>query len=366
MFDAIKPLVDSGIINEETKTAISEAWNSKLNEAREQLRAEIREEFSTRYEHDKSVMVEALDKMVTESLQAELAEFAEEKQQLAADRVRFNNRMKESAGKFDQFLVTKLAEEIKELREDRKTSQSATQRLEQFVIKALAEEIKEFAKDKQEVVETKVRLVAEAKAKLADLQAAFVSKSADLVKESVATKLESELTQLKEDIQIARENNFGRRLFEAFASEFAITHLNENKEIANLRKEVEAHTAMVAEAKAAAAEKAALVESKDREIRIIKESQERQQTLNELMKPLNKEKQAVMSQLLESVQTEKLKSAFEKYLPAVLTTASTPKADKAAVLVESRKEVTGDKSAKVTVESSDNNVVEIKRLAGLK
>ena len=90
MFDAIKPLVDSGIINEDTKQAISEAWESKLNEAREQLRAEIREEFAGRYEHDKSVMVEALDKMVTESLQAEIREFSDEKAQLAADRVRFN------------------------------------------------------------------------------------------------------------------------------------------------------------------------------------------------------------------------------------------------------------------------------------
>ena len=114
MFDAIKPLVDSGIINEDTKQAISEAWESKLNEARDQIRAEIREEFAGRYEHDKGVMVDALDKMVTESLQAEIREFADEKAQLAADRVRFNKRMSESAGKFDQFLVSKLAEEIKE------------------------------------------------------------------------------------------------------------------------------------------------------------------------------------------------------------------------------------------------------------
>lgn len=365
MFDAIKPLVDSGIINEDTKQAISEAWEAKLNEAREQLRAEIREEFANRYEHDKGVMVEALDKMVTESLQAEIREFSEEKQQLAADRVRFNKRMAESAGKFDQFLVSKLAEEIKELRGDRKVQKESVARLEKFVVKALAEEIQEFAKDKQDVVETKVRLVREAKSKLDALQKDFVAKSATLVKESVAKKLESEMTQLKEDIQIARENNFGRRLFEAFASEFAITHLNENTEIAKLRKAIEEKEAVIAEAKKAAAEKAALVESKDREIRIIKESQERQQTLNELLKPLNKEKQTVMVSLLENVQTDKLKSAYEKYLPAVLNSSATPKAEKQA-LVESRKEVTGDKSAKVTVEVDNTNVVEIKRLAGLK
>ena len=167
--------------------------------------------------------------------------------------------------------------------------------------------------------------------------------------------------------QIARENNFGRRLFEAFASEFAITHLNENTEIAKLRQEIEQKDQQILEAKTIAVKQSQIVESKEKEIKIIKESQERQQTLDELMKPLNKEKQAVMQQLLETVQTPKLRSAFEKYLPAVLnnSVASTPKADK-KVLAESRKEVTGDKSAKVTVEVSDSNVIEIKRLAGLK
>ena len=120
MFDAIKPLLDAGIINEDTRQAISEAWEAKLEEAREQVRAELREEFSRRYEHDKSVMVEALDTMVTDALTAEIREFAEEKQALAQDRVKAASRMAESASKFDSFLVTKLAEEIQELRQDRK------------------------------------------------------------------------------------------------------------------------------------------------------------------------------------------------------------------------------------------------------
>ena len=72
MLDAIKPLLDSDLINEETRTAISEQWESKLNEAREVVRAELREEFAQRYEHDKQVMVEALDRMVTDGLTAEI------------------------------------------------------------------------------------------------------------------------------------------------------------------------------------------------------------------------------------------------------------------------------------------------------
>ena len=364
MLDAIKPLLDSGIINEETQASLNEAWESKLTEARETIRAELREEFAGRYEHDKNVMVEALDKMVTEQLSAELNEFAEEKKALAEDRVKFKTHMIESAGKFNDFLVTKLAEEINELRSDRKTQTEAVAKLEKFVIHALAEEIKEFDQDKKAVVETKVKLVAEAKQKLAELQGQFVKRSATLVKEAVANNLGSELAQLKEDIQTARENMFGRRLFEAFASEFAVTHLSENKEFAKLKAELETKDQVIAESQKAIAEKEALVESKNREVKVITESITRKEKLAELFKPLNKEKADVMSSLLEGVQTERLQAAYEKYLPAVLNNSSVKKAEK-PVLAESRTEVTGDKSAKDDADAN-NNVIEIRRLAGLK
>jgi hypothetical protein len=366
MLDAIKPLLDSGIINEETQTAITEAWETKLSEAREELRAELREEFANRYEHDKQTMVEAVDKMVTESLAAEIEEFQSEKAAIAEERVAAKLAMAESAKKFNDFMVSKLAEEIKELRSDRKLQAEATQRLEKFVESQLTEEIADFQKDKQDVIATKVKLVSEAKTKLAELQANFVEKSARLVKESVAKKLTAEMTQLKEDIAAARENMFGRRLFEAFASEFAATHLNENKEIAKLMDAMSAKDAEIMEARKAAKAAAALVEAKEQEVKVIKESTDRSIKMNELLKPLNKEKAAVMSELLESVQTAKLQSAFDKYLPAVLGNGSAKKTEK-SVLAESRVEVTGDKTAKQKVEDgNDNNVVELKRLAGLK
>ena len=370
MLDAIKPLLDNGIINESTRQEIAEAWESRISEAKEQARAELREEFSQRYQHDKQVMVEALDKMVTESLTAELSEFADEKQQLAEDRVKFKQHMVESAGKFNNFMVAKLSEEIKELRADRQVYEAAIAKLENFTIRALAEEIKEFEQDKKAVVETKVRLVAEGKAKLAELQSKFVAQSAAAVKEAVTSSLESELTQLKEDIQIARENMFGRRLFEAFASEFAGTHLNENKQIRQLQSQVEMVTGKLSEAVQKIQEKNVLVESKEREVRIIKESAERKEKLGEMLKPLNKEKSAIMRDLLESVSTDKLQSAYEKYLPAVLNNSAVKTvAEKQTVLTESRTVATGDKTAKTAVEPSKteslNNVYEIKRLAGL-
>ncbi len=59
MFDAIKPLLDSGLINEDVSKELNEAWESKLSEAKEMVRAELREEYAQRYEHDKTLMAMA-------------------------------------------------------------------------------------------------------------------------------------------------------------------------------------------------------------------------------------------------------------------------------------------------------------------
>jgi hypothetical protein len=362
MLDAIKPLLDSDLINEETRTAISEQWEQKLNEARETVRAELREEFAQRYEHDKQVMVEALDRMVTDGLVAEIQAVQAEKQALAEDRVKFNVKMKESATKFNDFMVSKLAEEIGELRKDRKVHTESINKLESFVVKALAQEIREFAQDKKDAVETKVRLVREARKQLETLKARFVKESAQKMSQSVAKHLKAELSQLHEDIKVARENNFGRRIFEAYAAEFGATHLNENAEIRKLNSVIASKDHKLAEAIKFTEKAKTLVESKEREIRIIKESNERTKLMDDLLGPLNEEKAGVMKNLLENVQTSRLKNAFEKYLPAVLADNKPVKAR--SVIAESVIEVTGDKSAKVVAEDR-SNVIDLKRLAGL-
>ena len=267
MLDAIKPLLDSGLINEDVSKSLNEAWETKLNEAKEQVRAELREEYAQKYEHDRSVMVEALDKMVTEGLQSELEQIAAEKQALAEDRVKFQSKMKESAQKFNGFLVQKLAEEIGELRKDRKMHAEGLQKLEGFVVQALAREIMEFAQDKKDVVETKVRLIAEAKTQLNDLKKKFIARSSQAVEEAVTRQPKSELSQLREDITEAKHNSFGRKIFEAFASEFSNTQLNESAELRKLYKLIKQKDARLAEAQRTITEKETVLESKQKEIR---------------------------------------------------------------------------------------------------
>jgi len=366
MSDAIKNLVDNNVINEDTSTEIMEAWESKLSEAREELRTELREEFAQRYDHDKTVMVEALDKMVTEGLEAEIVEFKEEKAALAEDRVKFNKQMSENGAKFNNFMTAKLAEEIKELRKDRKIQSEGLDAVESFVAKQLAKEVREFAQDKQDVVETKVKLVAEARTQLEALKKRFVKESATKVQNHVKSKLSTELTALQEDIKAARENAFGRQIFEAFSSEFTSTHLNENAEIRKLKDAIEAKDVELTESANEVTKAETLTESKNREIRMIKESNQREEAMTDLLAPLNKDKREIMQNLLESVQTSRLENTFEKYLPAVLANKAndtTPRKKK--VVTESRKEVTGDKATNKTNEN-DSNIIDIKKLAGLK
>jgi hypothetical protein len=85
--------------------------------------------------------------------------------------------------------------------------------------------------------------------------------------------------------------------------------------------------------------------------------------MEELLAPLNEEKRAVMKNLLENVQTARLRGAFEKYLPAVLAEGRSQKAQQ--VITESHRAVTGDKNVQAAVTEDRSNVIDIKRLAGL-
>ena len=364
MLDAIKTLLDSGILNEESKSQIEEAWTSKLDEARQQIASELRSEFANRYEHDKAVMVEALDRMVTDTLTEEVKKISEERAQLVADRAQFVMEMKNKANKFDAFLGENLKKEISEFVADRKKMNEGLAKMEKFLVRALAEELHEFAEDKKDLINTKVKLVAEAKDKLEGLQKQFISRASKMVQEAVTTTLRAEMTQLKEDVKIARENNFGRRLFEAFATEFSATHLNEHAEIRKLKNTVATMATKLEEATKAAEVKAALAESKNREIAMIKDSITRDKKLNEMLKPLAADKAAVMASLLESVSTDRLEGTFQKYLPAVMNGTGI-KSDR-KVVNESVKEVTGDRAAKTQDSTEETNIVEIRRLAGLK
>jgi hypothetical protein len=255
-----------------------------------------------------------------------------------------------------------LRKELTELQEDRKSVAGNIAKLESFIVDALSKEIAEFYADKKDLAETKVKLVKESKAKFEQVKKDFVTKASKIVQETVARGLKTEMVQLKEDIEAARKNDFGRRIFEAFASEYNASYLNEKSETAKLMKIVAKKELELEEAAKIVAEKETVLESKNREIKSIKDSMARKDVMEELLGPLKGEKRAVMKELLESVQTEKLHQAYDKYLPAVMDGGVPAK----KALTEA-KEITGDKKASNSSgEDQTAEIFDIRKLAGLK
>jgi len=353
MFD-ISKLVESGAISEDVQKSIQEAWDSKIKENKEVVGAELREEFAKRYEHDKTNMIEAIDKMMTEKLSEEISKFIEDRKALAQEKIAYKENVGAHSAKLQEFVLTKLSEELKELHSDRKGVHSNFGKMEEFVVNALAKEIKEFHEDKKGVVETKVKLVAEAKKQMAKMKEAFISKSAKVVESAVNKKLAEELSTLKEDITKAREVNFGKKVFEAFASEYQNSYLNEKSETSKLMKVVDETTLKLKDAEKAVEEKQAVIESKEAESKRQADLMERKEKMAEMLKPLGKEKSEVMAQLLESVQTNKLQSSFDKYLPHVMADKAVP--GKTKVLSESG----GDRAKR-----EDAEITNIRHLAGI-
>ena len=366
-------LLESDMLSEEVSVQISEAWEAQINEAREEITAELREEFAQKFEHDKSVIVEAMDNMLSTAIKTEMEEFKTDREALIAERVAYKKAISEHASILEKFITSQLATEVKELRADRTKVNEHLGRTKEFVVKQLSRELAEFHDDKRDLVNTKVRMVAEGKEILTKTKNSFIKRSAELVEKTIETALRSELSVLKEDIQSAKENEFGRKLFEAFAGEFMTSQLNEGTEVAKITKKLEESATAIAKLEETITEKDETITNADKAQRVMKDRMDRKEVLESLLSPLGKEKRSVMVDLLETVKTANLKTAFKKYLPAVLNEASTVSTEAKQSLNEGKvTEHTGDRGVELKVSatqespSSDANIIQLKKLAGLK
>lgn len=361
-------LLEGAGLSEEARTSLQEAWESRLSEAREEITAELREEFAQRYEHDKGLIAEAVDTFISEKVTAEVAELAQDKKALAEQQVKYRKAMKAHADLLDRFVTETVAKEVVELRNDRARVNEHVAKLDDFVATQLAEELKEFHQDKQALVEQKVKMIREGKRQLAEAKKDFISKAASKIEKTINGVITEEVRSFRNDITAARENDFGRRLFEAFALEYNNSYLNETKEIKKMQKSMATLERRLDEAQQQLADREQAVKLAESKIRVAEDRYSRKEKLDQLLKPLGREKKEIMTDLLESVKTEKLEEAFNKYLPSVLNEEAprVKKMIKESVVTEH----TGNKKASVKAEANDNteSVVEIdtiRKLAGL-
>ena len=105
-----------------------------------------------------------------------------------------------------------------------------------------------------------------------------------LVKEAVTTSRD-ELTNPKEDIKDARENNFGRKLFEAFRQNMVL-HSNENKEMKALETVIAEKDKQLKEASEKLEASETEVTAQQAKLKQVNESIQRKENPNGMMKPV--------------------------------------------------------------------------------
>ena len=352
-------------LNEAAKEQISNLWESKISEAREEVAAVLREEFARKFEHDKGVLVESIDRFLTDKIRAELEEFAQDRQQLIAERVSYKGKIVEHTKMLESFLSDALVREVKELRADKKAMKENFTKLENFLLHQLAEEIREFHTDKKELVEQKVKVIAEGKRKLQETKTAFIKRAAKIVESNIEKTLHLEMSQFKQDIKEARQNEFGRKIFESVAAEFMTSHLNEGTELRKMTKVLEQKEKEIAKLTESVERSNIITEAVNTKLKATQDLFERQKVMNELLAPLSKDKKSVMKELLESVGTKDLQAKFTKYLPSVLNESMARRSEVKSQLNESSFTTNTGNRARGAQSDSLNDETELNRIRSL-
>ena len=292
MNEILSKLLESELLSEDTKAQISEQWTTSVEAFKKQIREEtqneVRLQLSEQWIAERDELVGKVDSLVSEALQAELAE-------LRGDVERFRDLEAEHAEK---------------------------------------------------LVEQKYEMANEVAAELDTL--------VDKIDAFFEARLQAEMEELKEDLEQVKKNEFGRRIFEAFAGEFSKSHVDENATQQRLN---------VAESKLADAEQ--LLAEREQELnQMIRETK-----MEQILAPLTGKKREQMAMMLKTVDTDRLQESYKFFIGRILKEDAQPakstlteSAEKKTILVTGEQASTGDR-APVRMISED--LAKMKRLAGI-
>lgn len=414
MDKVLQGLLETSVLNDETKAALSEAWQAKMDEVRNETEQKLQEEFAARFSADKEELVEAIENNLKDALEGHTKDVLNHKARLKktiaktkAHKVKLEKQLEDEVSKMNEatdeklsmvekFIIEKLTEELKEFEADKKELENAKKELENekkrlneeaeqkfatletFIKNKLTEELTELHIDKKNLVEARVRLARDSKKKMEETRRTFVEHAAKLVEESVETQLKTELTQLKEDINEAKENRFGRTLFETFRTEFMSSKFSDKTVTNKLSAKIDELSKSLEEAKQTIDTQSTLVEGLSGKLKKTEDQLLRESAFNRLLSPLNKDQREVMKDLLNTTKTEKLEESFKKYLPVVLNKTATGSENQGRRgLTETQQSTnrvakTGNRNNKLAesapadvVQEIPSEIIELRRLAGI-
>jgi hypothetical protein len=241
MEEILQKLLSSELLSEEAKAEISTQWTNSI----EQYKAVVREE-------------------TTMAVRAEIAEQWTSERDTLIENV-------------ETFIAKKLAEEVEDLKAD----------IERFR-DLEAEYAEKIVEEKHGMAET----LAEELDQLVNKMDAFFE-----------LRLNEEFEDLREDLDIVKQNEFGRKIFEAYATEFSKSYVDEDSVQSKL-------SVAVAKLEDAEATISKLEESSAKMVREAK--------LEKILAPLNGKKKEQMQFVLQNVETSRLEEAYNHFIGRVL------------------------------------------------
>ena len=241
MEELLQKLLEAEILSDSTKSELQETFNSKLQEAIEEVKTEtevaVKAELSEQFVSERENLIEALDTKVTQFLNEEFGELRED-----------INRFRDLELEYAEKLVEAKAQMSNELKGD---------------LKELVERMDSF----------------------------------------LEIRINTELKELREDIEINKQNNFGRKIFEAIAAEYRNNYADDDN-LAETLAETEKRLADTEET---------LSEAETRLNDI-----ERTNKLSSILSPLTGKHRDVMEAILKNVATEQLEEGYNTFIGRVL------------------------------------------------
>ena len=289
MDEILKKLLKSELLSEETKAEISEQWSTTV----ETFKTQVREEVSM-------------------EVRSELAE-------------QWISERDELINKIDQFFTEALENEITELKDD---------------ISRFRDIEAEYA---ERIVENKHEMAVQLDEELDNL--------VDKIDAFFEARLNLELEELKEDLEVAKQNEFGKRIFEAFATTYNKAYVDEDSIQTKLA---------ITEAKLEDAEHQLATLEQQKELMI------RESKMDQVLANLSGKKREHMAMVLRNVETERLEESYKYFIGRVL------KEDNKTVFESEQQNkttlVTGVKLNEQLSPSktNGNDLANLKRLAGIK
>ena len=286
MDELLQKLLEAEILSEDTKKELEEAFNGKLDEAVEAAKAEAAADVRAELTEQ---WVQERDALI-EAVDSKVSEF--------------------------------LDGEISELKED---------------IERFRDLEAEYA---EKLVEAKSEMGEELKGDLGEL--------VEKLDAFLEIRLSAELEELREDIEQVQKDDFGRRIFESVAAEYA-AHFADDESLEGTLRETESRledtTAQLEES-----------ESKLSEL-------ERTIKMEQVLQPLDGSSREVMETILKNVPTEQLEEGYKTFIGRVLKeTAEDDTSEKEdSVLAEGESEEKDDKKTVVegdVVTGDDDDLIE--------